>query len=84
MSASSDFANLLSQTEVVPAVNQVELHPFFTQQALRDFHAANGIVTHGIAAGSHQGRAQTQIAATRVRCRRGRFTAASRSSGRFS
>jgi diketogulonate reductase-like aldo/keto reductase len=37
--------NLFSQTEVVPAVNQVELHPFFTQQALRDFHAANGIVT---------------------------------------
>jgi diketogulonate reductase-like aldo/keto reductase len=29
----------------MPAVNQVELHPFFTQQALRDFHAANGIVT---------------------------------------
>ena len=37
--------NLLSQTSVVPAVNQVELHPFFTQQALRDFHAANGIAT---------------------------------------
>jgi diketogulonate reductase-like aldo/keto reductase len=37
--------NLMSQTNVVPAVNQVELHPFFTQQALRDFHAANGIVT---------------------------------------
>jgi diketogulonate reductase-like aldo/keto reductase len=37
--------NLMSQTDVVPAVNQVELHPFFTQQALRDFQAANGIVT---------------------------------------
>jgi diketogulonate reductase-like aldo/keto reductase len=37
--------NLISQTSVAPAVNQVELHPFFTQQALRDFHAANGIVT---------------------------------------
>jgi diketogulonate reductase-like aldo/keto reductase len=37
--------NLMSKTKVVPAVNQVELHPFFTQQALRDFHAANGIVT---------------------------------------
>jgi diketogulonate reductase-like aldo/keto reductase len=36
---------LLSRTDVVPAVNQVELHPFFAQQALRDFHAANGIVT---------------------------------------
>jgi diketogulonate reductase-like aldo/keto reductase len=37
--------DLLSRTSVVPAVNQVELHPFFTQQALRDFHAANGIAT---------------------------------------
>ena len=37
--------NLMSRTDVVPAVNQVELHPFFTQQALRDFHAANGIAT---------------------------------------
>jgi diketogulonate reductase-like aldo/keto reductase len=37
--------NLMSQTDVVPAVNQVELHPFFTQQPLRDFHTANGIVT---------------------------------------
>jgi diketogulonate reductase-like aldo/keto reductase len=37
--------NLLSRTSVVPAVNQVELHPFFSQQALREFHAANGIVT---------------------------------------
>jgi diketogulonate reductase-like aldo/keto reductase len=37
--------SLLSRTDVVPAVNQVELHPFFTQQTLRDFHAASGIVT---------------------------------------
>jgi diketogulonate reductase-like aldo/keto reductase len=37
--------NLIGRTEVVPAVNQVELHPFFTQRALRDFHAANGIIT---------------------------------------
>jgi diketogulonate reductase-like aldo/keto reductase len=37
--------NLMRQTDVVPAVDQVELHPFFTQQSVRDFHAANGIVT---------------------------------------
>ena len=37
--------NLISQTDVVPSVNQVELYPFFTQQALRDFHGANGITT---------------------------------------
>jgi diketogulonate reductase-like aldo/keto reductase len=39
------LGNLMSRTSVVPTVNQVELHPAFTQQALRDFHAANGIAT---------------------------------------
>jgi len=37
--------NLMRSTEVVPAVNQVELHPFFTQQPLRAFHAKLGIAT---------------------------------------
>jgi diketogulonate reductase-like aldo/keto reductase len=37
--------NLIELTEVVPAVNQVELHPYFTQPALRDAHAELGIVT---------------------------------------
>jgi diketogulonate reductase-like aldo/keto reductase len=37
--------NLMQRTEVVPAVNQVELHPFFTQQPLREFHANHGIAT---------------------------------------
>jgi diketogulonate reductase-like aldo/keto reductase len=36
---------LIERTEVVPAVNQVELHPYFTQPALREVHAALGIVT---------------------------------------
>ncbi len=36
---------LLAETTVVPAVNQIELHPQFQQEALRRFHAANGIVT---------------------------------------
>ena len=35
----------MQQTEVVPAVNQVELHPFFTQPPLREFHAKHGITT---------------------------------------
>ena len=37
--------NLMSRTDVVPALNQVELHPFFTQPALRAFHQAHGITT---------------------------------------
>ncbi len=34
-------------TGVVPAVNQVELHPFFPQAELRAFHAEHGILTEG-------------------------------------
>ncbi|HEY1699632.1 MAG TPA: aldo/keto reductase [Trebonia sp.] len=36
---------LTAETGVVPAVNQVELHPYLTQQAVREYGAANGIVT---------------------------------------
>jgi diketogulonate reductase-like aldo/keto reductase len=37
--------NLIDHTDVVPAVNQVELHPYFTQPALREAHAELGITT---------------------------------------
>jgi diketogulonate reductase-like aldo/keto reductase len=37
--------NLMQRTDIVPAVNQVELHPFFTQRPLREFHARHGIAT---------------------------------------
>jgi diketogulonate reductase-like aldo/keto reductase len=36
---------LVDRTDVVPAVNQVELHPYFTQPTLRELHAELGIVT---------------------------------------
>jgi diketogulonate reductase-like aldo/keto reductase len=36
---------LIERTDVVPAVNQVELHPYFTQPALREVHTQLGIVT---------------------------------------
>jgi diketogulonate reductase-like aldo/keto reductase len=36
---------LLDRTDVVPAVNQVELHPYFTQPALRETQAQMGIAT---------------------------------------
>lgn len=39
------IGELFETTGVVPAVNQVELHPYFPQTALRAFHAANGIRT---------------------------------------
>jgi 2,5-diketo-D-gluconate reductase A len=40
-----DLQVLLDQFEVVPAVNQVELHPSFSQPELRAFHAEYGIAT---------------------------------------
>ncbi|GAB3743090.1 aldo/keto reductase [Amycolatopsis oliviviridis] len=36
---------LFDETGIVPAVNQVELHPRLQQKALREFHAEHGIVT---------------------------------------
>ena len=36
---------LLAQTEIVPAVNQVELHPFLTQTGLQENNRRLGIVT---------------------------------------
>jgi 2,5-diketo-D-gluconate reductase A len=34
-----------AETGVLPAVNQIELHPYFPQEALVAFHAEHGIVT---------------------------------------
>ncbi|WP_168627696.1 MULTISPECIES: aldo/keto reductase [unclassified Cryobacterium] len=36
---------VIAETDVVPAVNQVELHPYFPQGELRRFHAEHGIQT---------------------------------------
>jgi 2,5-diketo-D-gluconate reductase A len=36
---------LLTRTETIPAVNQIELHPNVQQAKLREFHQAHGILT---------------------------------------
>jgi diketogulonate reductase-like aldo/keto reductase len=41
----SHLRRLLDETGVVPAVNQIELHPYLTQDELRALHAENGIIT---------------------------------------
>jgi diketogulonate reductase-like aldo/keto reductase len=36
---------LLANTSIVPAVNQIEVHPYFQQRALQRLHARHGILT---------------------------------------
>lgn len=36
---------LIGETGVVPVVNQIELHPYFQQKELRDFHAKHNIAS---------------------------------------
>ena len=36
---------LIGETGVIPALNQIELHPYFQQKELRDFHAKHNIAT---------------------------------------
>jgi diketogulonate reductase-like aldo/keto reductase len=40
-----DLRRLISNTEIVPAVNQVELHPYFAQPELQKVHRELGIIT---------------------------------------
>jgi 2,5-diketo-D-gluconate reductase A len=40
-----DLEMLEAETGVRPVLNQIELHPYFNQPELRDFHAQKGIVT---------------------------------------
>ncbi|MFI7481389.1 aldo/keto reductase [Kocuria sp. M1R5S2] len=40
-----ELQEIIDETGVVPAVNQIELHPYFDQAALREFNASRGIVT---------------------------------------
>jgi diketogulonate reductase-like aldo/keto reductase len=39
------LTRLLDETEVVPVLNQIELHPYLQQEELRAFHAEHGILT---------------------------------------
>ncbi len=64
------LARLLSVASVVPAVNQIEVHPYFQQTALQRMHAAHGIATQawspigGITA--YRGLARTTLADPRL------------------
>jgi 2,5-diketo-D-gluconate reductase A len=40
-----DLDRLAAETTTVPAINQIELHPLFSQVPLREYDAAHGILT---------------------------------------
>lgn len=40
-----DLDRIIGETGVVPAANQIELHPWLQQSALREYHVKHGIVT---------------------------------------
>ena len=40
-----DLEKLEAETGVLPVLNQIELHPYFNQPELREFHASKNIVT---------------------------------------
>jgi diketogulonate reductase-like aldo/keto reductase len=39
------LSRLLDRATVVPAVNQIEVHPYFAQREVQDFGAGHGILT---------------------------------------
>ncbi|MFC7448167.1 aldo/keto reductase [Rhodococcus daqingensis] len=41
----AQLSRVIDETSVVPAINQIEVHPDFAQPQLRAFHADHGIVT---------------------------------------
>jgi len=43
--SAAQLAQIINETGVTPAVNQVELHPYFQQAELRKEHASRGIAT---------------------------------------
>jgi 2,5-diketo-D-gluconate reductase A len=49
------LTRLIEECDVVPAVNQVELHPGFPQSELAEFHRAHGILTEAWSPIGHGG-----------------------------
>jgi diketogulonate reductase-like aldo/keto reductase len=47
--------HLRAETGLLPVLNQIELHPYFPQDELREYHAARGIVTEAWTPIGHSG-----------------------------
>ncbi|MGH3834782.1 MAG: aldo/keto reductase [Pseudonocardiaceae bacterium] len=62
---------LIAETGTVPAVNQVELHPYFPQTELRAVHAEHGIVTEAWSPLAQGGELLSDATITRLADRHG-------------
>jgi diketogulonate reductase-like aldo/keto reductase len=62
---------LAAETGVVPAVNQIELHPRLQQRVLREYHARHGIITESWSPIAH-GRLPEDDCLTRIAKEHGR------------
>jgi len=68
------LARLIEETDIVPAVNQIELHPGFQQSELREFHREHRIATEAWSP-LGQGAALTHPVITRLAQRHGKTPA---------
>ncbi|MGZ0202085.1 aldo/keto reductase [Streptomyces sp. RM1] len=60
------IVRLEKETGVLPSVNQIELHPLFPQEALRAFHADQGILTESWSPLGRGGHLLTDPEVTRI------------------
>jgi diketogulonate reductase-like aldo/keto reductase len=71
----TELTRLFETTSVVPALNQVELHPHFPQQELRAFHAEHGIATEAWSPLGQGGALLTEPVLTEIAAKHGRTVA---------
>ncbi|HTJ66686.1 MAG TPA: aldo/keto reductase [Actinospica sp.] len=66
---------IIDETGIIPAVNQFELHPYFTNQATREASAKHGIAIEAHSPLGHDGKPLSDTAITRIAAARGKTTA---------
>jgi len=73
------LTRLLAEVTVVPAVNQIEVHPYFQQTSLQRLHSEQGILTQAgrRLAGSRRIAEERSARSTTRRCKRSRSGTAS-------
>ncbi|MFF7638340.1 aldo/keto reductase [Kitasatospora sp. NPDC008050] len=71
----AELTHLFETTSVVPALNQVELHPHFPQHELRAFHAEHGIATEAWSPLGQGKELLTEPVLTQIAAKHGRTTA---------